>query len=279
MAYQVFNDTPFGSGINEGRAILGGFGEKKGPTCPPIKFACTCPLPDLHCNKRKQLLCDRILGAINLAKRAATILETKPLGPLTVILFRKAFGDAPTDRWEVPGNPSRTILAGDLVARRFRAVAHELLTSNTTYTCIDDTRCANLKRSRCSTDWRRPEGRPQLNGFGINLPPRPDVVPRPETLPPPCHPTDTIVVDTVALALLCKNEVLLCPPFWTMSKKIHQEGTILHEMFHLCFGLTCSWFQHDQKERKKNSAHCYEVFACGGAADPTSVTACDAVLK
>jgi hypothetical protein len=278
MAYQVFSEAPLRSGSNEGRAIFEGFGEQKGPTCPPIKFVCTCPLPDPLCIKRKQVLCDRILGAINLANRAATLLETKPLGPLTVFLFRRVFGDAPTDKWPVPGNPNRTILAGDLVARRFRAVEHELKTSNTTYTCIDDTRCANEKRSRCSTDdGRRSEGRPRLNGFGINLPRRDEVVPLPP--PPPCHPTDTVVVDTVALALLCKNEVLLCPPFWKMNVKIHQEGTILHEMFHLCFGLTCSWFQHDQKERKKNSAHCYEVFACGSAADPASVTACTAVLK
>ena len=277
MAYhQVFSEVPLRSGINDGRAIFEGFGEQ--PACPPFKFVCTCPLPDLHCNRRKQQLCDRILGAINLANRAATILETKPLGPLTVVLFRKAFGDAPTDRWQVPGNPSRTILAGDLVARRFRAVERELKTSNTTYTCIDDLRCANLKRSHCSGDERRPEVRPRLNGLGINVRPGGDEGLRPLE-PPPCHPTDTIVVDTVALALLCKNEVLLCPPFWTMSKKIHQEGTILHEMLHLCFGLTCSWFQHDQKERKKNSAYCYEVFACGSAADPASITACDALSK
>src|SRR4051794_39267993 len=102
MAYQVFSEAPLRSGINDGRAIFEGFGEQ--PGCPPFKFVCTCPLPDPHCAKRKQELCDRILGAINLAKRAATILETKPLGPLTVFLFRKVFGgDSPTDRWEVPG--------------------------------------------------------------------------------------------------------------------------------------------------------------------------------
>lgn len=278
MAYQVFNEAPLRSGSNDGRAIFEGFGEQ--PPCPPFKFFCTCPLPDVHCRKRKQQLCDRILGAINLAKRAATILETKPIGPLTVVLFRDTFKDVPTDRWEVPGKPGHTILAGDLVARRFRAVAHELLTSNTTYTCIDDKRCANLTKSRCSTDfWPRPEGRPRLNGFGLTESDRRDEIVRPLPPPPPCHPTDAIVPDTAALALLCKNEVLLCPPFWNMPIKIHQEGTILHEMFHLCFGLTCSWFQHDQKERKKNSAYCYEVFACGTAADPASITACTGVLK
>jgi hypothetical protein len=74
---------------------------------------------------------------------------------------------------------------------------------------------------------------------------------------------------------LCKNEVWLCPPFWQLQN-LWQEGTIIHEMSHLCFGLTCAWFQHDQKEKKRNSANCYEVFATNGPAfaDPASVTAC-----
>jgi hypothetical protein len=62
-------------------------------------------------------------------------------------------------------------------------------------------------------------------------------------------------------------------------KPLWQDGTLIHEMFHLCFGLTCAWFQHDARERKRNSAYCYEVFAEGGpaAADPVAVAECGKV--
>jgi hypothetical protein len=84
----------------------------------------------------------------------------------------------------------------------------------------------------------------------------------------------------VAIAFLCKNEVWLCPGFWQLTPD-WQESTLIHEMFHLCFGLTCAWFQHDQKERKRNSAYCYEVFAIRGktAPDPVSITACNRTPK
>ena len=282
MAYQMISEAPRGSVLYDGPGFLGAFGEGKTPVCPPLKFVCNpdCPFPTSSCKKRKDL-CDRVLGAINLAKRAAALLETKPQSSVVVTVFRQVFGQAPSDPWEVPGRPGHTIPAGDLVARRYRAVVNEFLTSGTTYRCVDTNRCQTVKRGGvCSNGG----GVRTLDGLGnlqiVDRPGgdvlRPDLVPVTPT-PESCHPTESIVVDNVAMALLCKNEVWLCPPFWQM-KNLWQEGTILHEMFHLCFGLTCSWFQHDKKERKKNSAHCYEVFACGGAAaaDPVSVVACKA---
>ena len=286
MAYQVISEAPRGSVVYGGPGLLGAFGEVKAPVCPPLKFVCNpdCPFPSSSCKKRKDL-CDRVLGAINLAKRAAALLETKPRSSVTVTVFGQVFGQAPSDPWEVPGHPGRTIPAGDLVARRFRVVANELQTRDTTYRCVDTNRCLTIKsRGGCSNGGGRGASVRTLAGLGnFQIVERPggDVL-RPDPVPVPpsrsCHPTDTIVVDDVAMALLCKNEVWLCPPFWQL-KNLWQEGTILHEMFHLCFGLTCSWFQHDQKERKRNSAYCYEVFACGGAAaaDPASVAACGKV--
>ncbi len=73
-----------------------------------------------------------------------------------------------------------------------------------------------------------------------------------------------------------RREVGLCPGFWTLKPE-WQEGTILHKMLHLCFGLTCAWFQHDRKERKRNSAYCYEAFAlsvAGQGPDPISIAKC-----
>lgn len=282
MAYQMISEVPFRSGGYDGPNILGGFGERKAPACPPFKFTCNpdCPFPDSHCKTRKQELCERILGAINLAKRAATLLEAKPPSPITVALFRQVFDQDPSDKWEVPGHPGRTVPAGALVAKRFRGVASELLTSDTTYKCVDDKLCKS--KPGCSGVEVRPLA--GLGNFHLTERLREEVL-RPDRPPEnrypsrSCHPTETIVVDFVAMALLCKNQVWLCPDFWK-QKKLWQEGTILHEMFHLCFGVTCSWFQHDQRERKRNSAYCYEVFALGGtAASPASVAACKALPK
>jgi hypothetical protein len=280
MAYQMISGAPPNAVVYNAPGMLGAFGEKKTPACPPLKFICSpdCPSPSSSCDKKKAL-CNRVLGAINLAKRAAALLEAKPRTSVVVTVFQQVFGQAPTDLWEVPGRSGRTIATGDLAALRFRAVAKELQTSDTIYRCVDANRCQTMKSTGgCSNG-----GSHVLDGLGTfqiidrPYPPRPDILPVPPSRSAPCHPTESIVVDNVAMALLCKNEVWLCPPFWLL-KPLWQEGTILHEMFHLCFGLTCSWFQHDQKERRRNSAYCYEVFACGGAAaaDPASVAACKA---
>lgn len=140
-------------------------------------------------------------------------------------------------------NPSVTwapnIQAGAIVARRFRKVAAALRRWDTRYRCVS-------------------------------------------TCPSRCDPPDPMVVCDLnlnALAILCENEVQLCPPFWQLPPFL-KAGVILHETFHLCFGLTCAWFQHDSKERKRNSAYCYQAFALrvkGHNPDLTTLNECKAV--
>lgn len=72
------------------------------------------------------------------------------------------------------------------------------------------------------------------------------------------HEYDSLaVVDTAAIALVCRNEVLLCPPFWA-SPPFLRAGVIIHEMFHLRFP---PFFQHCPKEKRGTSAYCYEALA------------------
>ena len=187
---------------NDGPGVLGALSEgKTAAACPPFKITCDvdCPFPAFLCATRKQDLCDRILGAINLAKRAAARLETKPLSPGTLALFRQVFGQAPTDPWELPGQPSRTMPAGLMVVQRLRGVARELQTRDTIYRCVSANRC--LIRSGGSGP-----SCASLTGIGFfsEVPPSPS-----GTAANTCHPTESIVVDAVAMALLCKNEVWL----------------------------------------------------------------------
>ena len=271
MAYERVCE-PAGIAGYDGPGFMGILGEVRAPAkaplaCPPIRFICDCNLPNSQCSARK--LCDRILGAINLANKAADRLEKKPMSTATVKLFQQVFGQLPTDQWELPGQPTKTMQASAMVAQRFRTVAKELERRDTLYRCVPDSQCHLSRGSgpQCYTD-----------RLGIIPEVRQPTV---ELAPKSCHPTDTMVIDAVAIALLCKNTVLLCPQFWQQPKKEFQEGTILHEMFHLCFGLTCAWFQHDQKERKRNGANCYEVFAVSGVTTPeaSSVAACNATPK
>lgn len=267
MAYETVIEKPAGFAGYYGPGFLGA--PLGAPTaCPPIRFECDCHLPGSKCKEQKKALCDRILGAIKLAKKAADRLEKKPLSAATLALFNLVFDQSPTDHWELPGQPTKTMQAGAMVAQRFRMVAKELEKRDTLYRCVPATQC-QLSRGgspHCYTDRQ----------LGIVTERQPTL----EVKPKDCHPTDTMVIDAVAIAVLCQNTVLLCPQFWTLKKE-WQEGTILHEMFHLCFGLTCAWFQHDQKERKRNNANCYEVFAVSGVGtpDPASVAACKATTK
>ena len=270
MIHRAFNGAPVVNGAYGGPGFLGAFG--KAAACPPLRLVCDldCPLPAFLCMARKKDLCDRILGAIKLANHAAFRLEDalglrpKSQSPsqnqATFALFHQVFGQAASEPWEIPGQPGRTMKAGAMVAQRFRTIARELATRDTIYRCVSVARCLTMKNSPCSSD------APTASSNGGKLG---------DPSPGLCHPTDTVVTDAAAMALLCKNEVWLCPPFWQL-KNLWQEGTIVHEMLHLCFGLTCAWFQHDQKEKKRNSANCYEVFATNGPAfaDPASVTAC-----
>lgn len=240
MAYEIVSGIPAVIGGNNVAGFLEARDLRKAPpACPPLKFPfdSNCPFSLLEYGDPRKDLCDRISGAINLAKRAAARL--KPPKPDTVTLFRQVFGPAPTDPWEIPGRPGRTMPAGDMVARRFRTIANEMETGDTIYRCVSANRC------------RSPSGSPGGGGKGPG-----------ETAPGAgTHPTETIVIDRLAMALLCKNEVWLCPGFWLQLKPEWQESTIIHEMLHLRFGLTCAWFQHDHKEKTRNSAYCYEAFA------------------
>ena len=223
MAYEIVSEIPttmIGNnslGLPEARNL-----GKAPPACPPFKACFDNYCPFFEYESRREDLCNRILGAVDLAKKAASTLK-KPLQKDTIDKFRKIFGESPGDLWKLPWAPRQKMSAGDIVAQRFRTVEQELRTRETIYRCVSASRCQ----------------------------------PGPAE---PAHPTETIVRDTIAWAVLCKDEVWLCPRFWQLKRE-EQEGTVLHEMFHLCFGLTCAWFQHDSKERKKNSAHCYEAFA------------------
>jgi hypothetical protein len=66
------------------------------------------------------------------------------------------------------------------------------------------------------------------------------------------------ILDAYAIAFPAKNEVWLCPDFWTLTDPYQQAGILLHEMFHLRF---FPMFKHGPMETKGTSAYCYEGFA------------------
>lgn len=251
MGYQIVNRSPV-----IGVTPVFGFGEPAPAVAPnsksglaPFKFVCdgsSCGLP-VGCGSLAAAFRKRVLGAIELARNATAKLKTPD--QKTKDTFRGVFGQDITHSWEQPYSPRETMAAGKMAATRFERVKKELQTRRTLYRCLSTNDCSQaIGRVR--------EERPR-------------------------HPTDVTVSDVNALAILCKDEVLLCPPFWQLREE-WQEGTILHEMFHLCFGLTCAWFQHDQNERPRNSAYCYEVFALKVAKkvpEQTSIDKCKAVLS
>lgn len=57
--------------------------------------------------------------------------------------------------------------------------------------------------------------------------------------------------------VLSPARVLIGPSFWRQNRQ-HRAGTILHEMMHQYF---LSFIRHDPRERRRNNAHCFEVFA------------------
>jgi hypothetical protein len=274
MNYGFYGRPRIGFAGYGGPGMFGWFGEGKVPPCPPLKVVNDAG-PD--CRPQKDF-CTIILRAIDLCRRAAARLEAKPQTPATQALFQQVFGQPTSAPWEIPGQPSRSMPAGDMVAQRFRVVANELQNRDTIYRCVPPNRCASIKSAGCYVD----ENPNRLRGLGqfhiVEREPQPELQPLPRVERPPCHPTDAIVVDKAAIALLCRNQVWLCPPFWMMTPVV-QAGTLIHEMFHLCFGVTCAWFQHDARERRRNSAYCYEVFALGGPpfADPVSIAECSKV--
>jgi hypothetical protein len=70
-------------------------------------------------------------------------------------------------------------------------------------------------------------------------------------------PRSGTILDVHALAVPAQNLVLLCPSFWALPGFL-KAGVLLHEIFHLRFA---PFFKHDAKERRQNSAYCFEVFA------------------
>jgi hypothetical protein len=70
-------------------------------------------------------------------------------------------------------------------------------------------------------------------------------------------PRSGTILDVHALAVAAQNLVLLCPSFWALPGFL-KAGVLLHEIFHLRFA---PFFKHDAKERRQNSAYCFEVFA------------------
>ncbi|HET9832256.1 MAG TPA: hypothetical protein VFP91_11120 [Vicinamibacterales bacterium] len=89
------------------------------------------------------------------------------------------------------------------------------------------------------------------------------------------EPPASSILDAHAIAIPARNQVLLCPTFWSLPP-ILRAGVLLHEMFHLRFA---PFFRHDATERRQNSAYCYEAFAlsvAGQAPDPLAIHKCQA---
>ena len=67
------------------------------------------------------------------------------------------------------------------------------------------------------------------------------------------------------------NAVALCARFWQQSR-VFRAGIVFHEMLHLLYA---GFLRHDQRERRRNNAHCYEAFVlrvAGHTPDPSDVT-------
>ena len=89
-------------------------------------------------------------------------------------------------------------------------------------------------------------------------------------------PSSGAILDTHAIAMPAQNLVLLCPSFWQLSPLL-KAGVLVHEAFHLRFA---PFFRHDAKERRQNSAYCYEVFTMavtGNVAEPLAIARCRGV--
>jgi hypothetical protein len=227
MTYKIVDEYPKGRHRRNDLELLEDQpSQTTQPACPPstLDFHPRSPHLLFFCQVRYKDLCKIILKANQFAVAAASRLESKPLDPKTVRKFKEIFREDPGDLWELAWKPRQKKPAGAIVAKRFRIVADALRTRKTAYWC---THLCN-------------------QGPGGLFPEEPD------------HPTNTVVRDPVAWAGLCEDKVWLCEKFWSQPKE-EQAGTIIHEMLHLCFEVTCAWFQHDSKELKRNSTYCKET--------------------
>jgi hypothetical protein len=210
---------------------------------PNFRFKCTIgcpPFPSSPPGLCHEVLRQAILDACKFALDAAAKLEAKPRDAATVNHFTQVYGHDPSQPfpWACQ-SPS-----GDIVACQFRMVAEALQKGGTLYRC-----------DQC------PPGRvTDCDQMGTQL----GIVDPGRTVPSRCDPM--AIVDTAAIALVCRNEVLLCPPFWHLSRFL-RAGAIIHEMFHLRFP---PFFQHCPKEKRGTSAYCYEAFALLVAGQPLS---------
>ena len=86
---EIEKGQPPAAGVQSNKAVR---------RCPPFQLRCDCAFLLLECGRRRKELCDRILGAITLAKRAASELEANPsalVGNDPLLLTRN---DPPTFR-------------------------------------------------------------------------------------------------------------------------------------------------------------------------------------
>jgi hypothetical protein len=228
--------------LGEAEQTAGWFGEPAQSTAPAFRFICPTGCAPQAANQCIGIVRRAIQDAIWLAENAAEKLISRDGEALG--LFRFFFGDP--ERL-VPWANNRP--AADLVADRFRAVAHGFRT--------------RVPHIRCAVVGPGAEDCGPGNAF---------VVPR-------RAPTATIP--------LPRNTILLCPPFWGAAPagtvlRFWRAAILLHEMLHLLYW---QFFGHqvnlprpgDPEERRRDNSHCYEAFALRVAkhgADAGDVTAC-----
>jgi len=216
----------------------GWFGEPAiRPTVPAFRFICPAGCAPHAANECIGIVRRATQDAIVLAENAAAKLTARDNEALR--LFRFFFGD-PERR--VPWANNRP--AADLVADRFRAVAHGFRT--------------RVPHIRCSTD-------AGCNAF---------VQPRAAPSPTNPLPRNSIFLCPPFWSAAIPGTV---PRFW-------RAAILLHEMLHLLYWQFFGHQENlprpgDPEERRRDNARCYEAFAlrvAGHGADAADVAACRA---
>jgi hypothetical protein len=213
--------------------IAGAFGE---PATPAFRFICPTGCAPNVAAQCRGIVSRGIRDAIFLAENAAAKLAARDAEALR--LFRFFFGDPLRP---VPWANNKP--AADLVADRFRAVAHAFRT--------------RVPHIRCSTD-------DECNAF-VNAE-------APVTAENPL-PANTIFVCTPFWG----------PPPAGMVPRFFRAAILAHEMLHLIFWRFFSHQETllpgDQEERRRDNSRCYEAFALRVASHGASagdVAACRA---
>lgn len=183
---------------------------------PRFRFQCA-GINDATVAARRLQLRRALEQGIRFANGAAAALEASPRSNATIQRFTALFGHPPTRPVPWANNEQ----SGATVAKRFRAVARHMATSNILFRCIDCTE---------STDLECP-----LN-----------------------NPTMACPLNAQTLIPFSQNIIELCPRFWTQIPN-WRAGIVLHEMLHHYFGLF--FLHQGEPERRRDNAHCYEAFA------------------